>query len=170
MTGGSYHGGLAGKMGPGLHLVCSQAKNKRSELGDRTGFKKPKSLLRATPSLTSHLTPPLQMLGAEPWGAQCPGHGLWRSHVPFQPGGAGLGTVGPAQTEGSGEGARHPGLQGHRHCAGPHRAAGHHLGFGLLLLWHLPAAPALPLHHLQLSLRWVLWAAWRKPWGVVHIW
>ena len=99
------------------------------------------------------LTPPLQVLGAELLGAPCPGHGLWWPHVPFQPGGAGLGAEGPQKTAGAGEGAGHPGLPGHRHRAGPHGAAGYHLGLGLLLLQRLPAAPALPLHHLQLALR-----------------
>lgn len=150
-AGRSSRGGLAA--GAARDFTMGAVRWETTGLSQETGPGSRGSLEAREPHQPRRFTPPPQMLGAEPRRAQCPGHGLWWPHVPFQPGGAGLGAAGPAQTAGAGEAAGPPGLPGHGHCAGPHRAAGHHLGLGLLLLWRFPAAPALPLHHLQLILR-----------------
>lgn len=98
-------------------------------------------------------SPLLQVLGPKSHDTQHSGHGLWWPHISVQSGGAGLGSVDLGQAPGTGEGAESLGLPGHCHGVGPHCAAGHHLGPGLLLLQCVPAASALPFHHLQLTLR-----------------
>ncbi|XP_008770520.2 adhesion G-protein coupled receptor G5 isoform X2 [Rattus norvegicus] len=97
----------------------------------------------------------VHVLGTQSHGTQHPGYGLWWPHISLQPGGAGLGSVDFVQATETGEGTESLGLSGHCHGVGSHCATGHHLVPGLLLLQCVPAAPGLPLHHLQLAL-WFL--------------
>lgn len=89
---------------------CSQARNDGDRIQEtvqrprRPGFPPGPWGAIPTPALTL-----LQVLGAEPLGAPCPGHGLWWPHVPFQPGGAGLGAEGPGTNCGHRRRQRAPG-------------------------------------------------------------
>ena len=69
IASGSYCGGLAGKLGPGLHPVYSQARNKRSEPGTKTRFKRqsPGTAAHSLPQPESHTDPDTSPLPCRCW-------------------------------------------------------------------------------------------------------